>query len=182
MKEMVRTGLFLFAVLFVVKTVIAGETEDFTAYYPGAVLDTFNTKRLCEDVLENRVGDFFMDYEVYLTEDSFKKVVRYYKTKGNIAEFSPFGSNKPIKRENLPDLKRAFVILDSAQDIGSSRRFIGIDSSTFTDEGFLNKRSIVIYKRVDGKSDICGCLKAMGKDWISQTVETNNESSESHNN
>jgi hypothetical protein len=116
-----RIGVLLLAlVVCLLGTVSAAEFK----VYPGAKLDEQATKQAMDIAAQAKQAG---KSTIYTTKDSFKQVALFYKGLGK--EFSmPRSSGisgQPKKYEKY-ELWEAYFILDGAQDLSSSKRWVKI--------------------------------------------------------
>ena len=138
MKGRTVSALIAFLLCARVAVVYAGDFK----IYPNSKLDEKLTKESAEMAAQANLDT---KPSVYVTDDSFEKVITFYK--GNGKEYQmPY--QQPGKFQKLPsgrELKAAFFIFDGAKDLGSSklwakiqRPYIGANMQEGPDKTYIN--------------------------------------------
>ena len=116
---MKRSFIILGLMLWVPMSLFAGEFKP----YPGATLDKKATDEANKSV---GTAEQSCKLSVYLTPDSYDKVVTFYK---DLGQEHPIFANVPKFKGQLPvgeELRKTAVILDGASEVGDSSLWVQI--------------------------------------------------------
>lgn len=113
--------------------------------YPNSKLDEKATKEAMKLAQEQGISN--INYEIYISEDSFEKVCSFYKniSKEYNMPRSSGTSGKPKKYENY-DLYEAYFIFDDAKSLSSSKLWAKVQRP-YIGEEVLDKTAIMVYQK-----------------------------------
>lgn len=113
--------------------------------YPNSKLDEKASQEAMK--LAEEQGITNLNYEIYISDDSFEKVCSFYKniSKEYIMPRSSGTSGKPKKYENY-DLYEAYFIFDDAKNLSSSKLWVKVQKP-YIGEEVLNKTAIIVSKK-----------------------------------
>ncbi len=111
-----KRTLHVLAAAVLVATVRLVGAEGFKPY-PGAKLEEKATQAARQEAVKSGMAN--MQPAIYLTADTFEKVVAYYK--GMAKEYAMPGRKGSTKLPTGQELKEAYFIFDAADDIAASK-------------------------------------------------------------
>lgn len=113
--------------------------------YPDSKLDEKASKEAMEVAKEQGISN--VNYEIYISEDSFEKVCAFYKniSKEYLMPRSSGTSGKPKKYENY-ELYEAYFIFDDAKNLSGSKLWAKVQRPYIGKE-VLDKTAIIVSKK-----------------------------------